>query len=433
MDRRQFIGASAAVLSSGSLLAATASNTAEPDTIAKGDWSALRKLFPLDTSRIQMATFLLASHPKPVANAIEAYRQALDNDPALALYFQQAKAEARVRQAAAAYMGGSPEQIALTDSTTMGLSLVYSGLALDSGDEVLHTTHDHYSTFMSLAHRAERTGSKVRQVALYDDPATANEQECVQRLSAAINPATRIVGVTWVHSSTGVKLPIKALASLIEAVNAKRPANRQIIFCVDGVHGFGVEDLDISEVACDFFIAGTHKWLFGPRGTGLIWGSAKGWEHCRPVIPSFGAAARAWQQHKSADDVARGDYMTPGGFHSFEHRWALDEAFNLHLQLGKREVQARIHELNTLTKEGLSKLPGARLITPMSAEMSSGLVCFELADLSPAQILMQMVGKGVVMSTTPYHTTYARLSPSLLNNEGEIEQVLGHLASLKRA
>ena len=39
-----------------------------------------------------------------------------------------------------------------------------------------------------------------------------------------------------------------------------------------------------------------------------------------------------------------GAFATPGGFHSFDHRWALAEAFRFHLQIGKRRVTARIQE-----------------------------------------------------------------------------------------
>ena len=64
------------------------------------------------------------------------------------------------------------------------------------------------------------------------------------------------------------------------------------------------------------------------------------------------------------DQVPLGEHMSPGGFHSFEHRWALPEAFNLHLQLGKDKVQARIHQLNQQTKQGLAKMPHVTLYTP---------------------------------------------------------------------
>ena len=101
------------------------------------------------------------------------------------------------------------------------------------------------------------------------------------------------------------------------------------------MHGFGIEDVDVSQLGCDFFIAGTHKWIFGPRGTGVIWGSDKGWARSEPVIPAFSLSFGAWLGMLPMEMVPPGMHFTPGGFHSFEHRWALPKAFELHLALGK--------------------------------------------------------------------------------------------------
>ena len=150
--------------------------------------------------------------------------------------------------------------------------------------------HDHYSTDMSLAHRANRTGAQVKRIALYDQPSRVSVADVQTRLRDAITDKTRVVAATWVHSSTGVKLPIRAMADIITKLNRQRKVDQQILFCVDGVHGFGIEDQDISQLGCDFFVAGTHKWIFGPRGTGVVWGNERAWAQSEPVIPSFGAS-----------------------------------------------------------------------------------------------------------------------------------------------
>ncbi|MFT6958908.1 MAG: selenocysteine lyase/cysteine desulfurase [Halieaceae bacterium] len=398
--------------------------------LAAADWGALRQLFSLRQDQIQLASYILSSHPVPVREAIEHYRQRLDYDPVATVHEAFYRAEPAIRAAAARYLGGHPDQIALTDSTTMGLAMVFSGLTLQPGDEVLHTSHDHYAMMTAIEHRAARTGAQVRQVSLYDMPTTVSVGECVARLKAAVTAATRVVAVTWVHSSTGVKLPIRALADLIDEINRRRSSEEHILLCVDGVHGLGVEDFDVTELGCDFFIAGTHKWLFGPRGTGLIWGSTRGWERCKPVIPSFSRSGDVWRGSRTLIEVPVGEHMTPGGFHSFEHRWALPQAFTLHLQLGKTNVQNRIHKLNTLAKEGLADMHNVNLHTPMSPELSSGLVCFEVRGLKAHRVVKRMHREGVVIDQTPYRQSYARLGPSLLNNEKEIVTALEAISRL---
>ena len=435
MLRREFlngfgISVGASLLIPSTVLGAQTAEVVASSPIQPGDWTALRNLFPLTRKYIQLSTFLLASHPKPVADAIEKHRRAFDENPSDYWHQHFETIDHEICHAAGQYMGCKARNIALTDSTTMGLSLVYSGLQLQPDDEVLQTVHDHYSTDMSLAYRAQRTGAKINRIALYDDPARVNTDDIVQRMKAAITSNTRVFAATWVHSSTGVKLPIRAMADTIDALNKQRKANQQILFCVDGVHGFGIEDQNISELGCDFFIAGTHKWIFGPRGTGLIWGNDKAWAQSEPVIPSFSASYDVWLGGMTQDQVPVGEHMSPGGFHSFEHRWALPEAFKLHQQLGKANVQKRIHQLNQQTKMGLAKMPHVTLYTPNSNEMSSGLVCFDVKGLSPGDVVKKMHNKGIIMSSTPYRISYARFAPSLLNNEQEIEQALAEIQAL---
>ena len=439
MLRRDFLGVSGLAIGAG--LATSTSQATDLATITKltaasgapvksGDWVALRDLFALTRDYIQLSTFLLASHPKPVSDEITKHRLAFDENPSDYWHEHYQTIDAKISASAANYMGGDGSQIALTDSTTMGLALVYSGLKLQPGQEILQTTHDHYSTDSSLALRAKRTGASVRQISLYEDAATVTADSLVANLTNNINSKTAVVAVTWVHSSTGVKLPIRAMADAIKVVNTKRSEQDQIIFCVDGVHGFGIEDQDISELGCDFFIAGTHKWIFGPRGTGLIWGKQKAWSRSEAVIPSFSGSYGVWLGALTQDQVPIGEHMSPGGFHSFEHRWALPAAFELHLQLGKAQVQKRIHQLNTQTKQGLAKMSHVSLHTPMSTDLSSGLVCFDVDGVEPGTVVKRMHDKGIIMSSTPYRQSHARFAPSLLNNENEIERALSEIKAM---
>jgi selenocysteine lyase/cysteine desulfurase len=395
------------------------------------DWQAVRDQFPLSRDLIHLAGFFLASHPTPVREAIERHRTGLDADPIGYWFAHEKKQEAAVLRAAAAYLRVDPAEIALTDSTTMGLGLLYGSLALKRDQEILTTTHDHYSTETSLHLRAERTGAAVRRIPLYDDLRRVSREGLVEKLVTGVRPQTRIVAVTWVHSSTGLKLPIADMTRAIQKLNASRAEDDRVIFCVDGVHALGVEDFGLSEVGCDFFIAGTHKWMFGPRGTGLVWGHSRAWPVAKAIIPTFDSEAYdMWMNVIPSRRLPPAVYMTPGGFHSFEHRWALDQAFLFHQGLGKSRVTRRIQELNDQLKQGLSAMRGITLHTPLSHDLSAGIVCFEVAGMSPDQVVTELRRKGIVASVTPYATQYARVAPGLLNSEAEIDTVLKEIRVL---
>ena len=395
------------------------------------DWGWVRDQFSLSPDYVHLAGFLLASHPSRVAQAIETHRRRLDENPADYWHENMGRFEADARSAAAQYLATSPELIALTDSTTMGLGLIYGSLTLKPGQEILSTVHDHYSTDMSLRHRAKRTGTTLRRIPLYRDIKNVSVDEIVHAIVGALTPRTRIVAVTWVHSSTGLKLPIRAIADALAEVNAERDPDERALLCVDGVHGFGVDDVTMDKLGCDFFIAGTHKWMFGPRGTGIICGRPEAWEAANVIIPSFEMQTYGiWLGLTEPQQVPGGIAMTPGGFHSFEHRWALGEAFRFHLQIGKPRVEQRIHSLNRQAKAGLVRMPHVTLHTPQSDELSAGIICFEVDGVSPSQVVKRLHEKRIIASSSPYATSYARLAPSLLNDAEEIDLALREIRAM---
>jgi len=307
----------------------------------------------------------------------------------------------------------------------MGLALLYTSLQLDRDQEILTTTHDHYSTETALAECAARRGCTVRRVPMYQDPSTTTEGEMIDSIRHAISAKTRVVAVTWVHSSTGVKIPVRGLGAAIEEINRQRGERDRIYFCVDGVHALGIENFTLPELLCDFWVAGTHKWLFGPRGTGVLWGRPDSWKLARPTIATWEPAEfQAGIGWKPKSTVGGGQLMTPGGYHSFDHRWALGSAFELHQQLGKARVQSRIHALNRQLKEGLQKIRNVRLYTPLSETLSSGIVCFNVVDLPAQAVVDRLFEKQIVASATPYKASYARLCPSLLTLEGDVDRTV---------
>jgi selenocysteine lyase/cysteine desulfurase len=381
--------------------------SAEAAPLDASDWRSVRAQFSLDPRFHHLAGFLLAPHPRSVREAIARYRRGLDANPSEYLHAHQGDLEARVRGAAADYLGASPGQIALTDSTTMGLGLLYGGLRLRPGDEILTTEHDFYATHEALRLR----GGSVRRIRLYDRLDRVSVDEIVGSIRRAITPRTRVVAVTWVHSSTGLKLPIRAIADALP---------RRALLCVDGVHGLGVETTSVRELGCDFLVAGCHKWLAGPRGTGLIWG--RDWSPTRATIPSFDAAG----------GPPSALTMTPGGFHSFEHRWALTEAFRLHREIGKARVRDRVHGLASRLKDGLAEMRHVRLQTPRDRRLSSGIVCLEVDRLSAREAVQRLLREHrVIASVTPYATEYVRLGPGLYTSDDDVEAALQAVRALR--
>jgi selenocysteine lyase/cysteine desulfurase len=383
------------------------------------DWGSVRSQFALDRGKIHLTSFLLATHPRAVRDAIAAHRERLDANPVDYLHGPGDGLSAAARDASARFLGVPASEVALTDSTTMGLGLLYTRLALGADDEVVTTEHDFYATHESL----RLSGVRVRRVRLYDDARRASEDEIVSRIQQAVTGRTRLVALTWVHSGTGVRLPVRSIAQALP---------EHVLVCVDGVHGFGARAETVRDLGCDAFVSGCHKWLYGPRGTGVLWANERVRQLMRPTIPSFdGSSYGAWVAGGVPSGVPDGPTLTPGGFQSFEHRWALPEAFAFHQGIGRVRVEARIRGLASRLKAQLAEVKGVRLRTPQSPGVSAGLVCFEVAGRDPGAVVSRLASRGIVASVTPYAARYVRLGPGIVNTPEHVDAAVRAIAALR--
>ncbi len=416
LSRREVLAR--AGLAAGALALGARPETAEaaPDL---RDWGSVRSQFALDPGKIHLTSFLLAAHPRAVRDAIAVHRQQLDANPVEYLHGPGDQLSAAAREAAGRFLGAAASEVALTDSTTMGLGLLYTRLAPSADDEVVTTEHDFYATHESL----RLSGVRVRRVRLYDDARQASEDEIVSRLQRAVTGRTRLVALTWVHSSTGVRLPLRSIAQALP---------ERVLVCVDGVHGFGARAETVQDLGCDAFVSGCHKWLYGPRGTGVLWANERVRRFMRPTIPSFdGSSYGAWVAGGVPDGIPDGPTLTPGGFKSYEHRWALPEAFAFHRGIGRERVETRVSGLASRLKAQLVEVKGVRLRTPQSPGLSAGLVCFEVAGRDPAEVVSRLASRGIVASVTPYATRYVRLGPGIVNTPEHVDTAVRAIAALR--
>ena len=439
LSRRGFLLTSALAAGAGAVPTGVAAEKKPGGTsFDSKNWGVVRRQFDLDPNYIHLSLFFLTSHPRPVREAIAAYRQQLESNPLqtverLAFGGPEEYVPTKVCNAIASYIGGSADDIALTQNTTTGLAVIYQGLPLKPGDEILTTTHDHFVHHEAIRLAAERAGSTWRKIPLFDSYDGISADVMVERLRKAIRPETRVLGVTWVHSSSGLKLPLRRIADALAVVNRERSPDRRVFFVVDGVHGLGVESPDIVAMGMDAFSAGTHKWIFGPRGTGFVWARPEVWSVMRPLMPSTSSAELffAWAGEKPPDMPARATWFSPGGFQAFEHYWAVPTAFEFHRAIGPARITERIHELNAQMREGLAKMPHVTLYTPRSKELSSGMVCFDVKGMSPQQVVQRLAERNrILASTTPYAVPFARVAFGIQNTTAEVEKTLAAIRSM---
>ena len=94
------------------------------------------------------------------------------------------------------------------------------------------------------------------------------------------------------------------------------------------------------------------------------------------------------------------------------------------MPVGRQRIADRIAALNTQLKDGLDGIPKVKVLTPRDPALSAGITCFEVDGQTASQTVHALHARKVVASTSPYKISKARLAPSLVNDEREVEAAL---------
>jgi len=203
---------------------------------------------------------------------------------------------AAVRTEAATLVGGRPEDISLSPTTSSGLVSVAQGYPWHGGDEVLAPLGEFPSNawpWLALQSR----GVSFREVPCWDGHRSGVEawkslpprvdSDPEGRLIAAIGPRTTVLALSWVRFQDGLKLDLQRLAAGCR--------ERGVHLVVDGIQGAGTEPLNLEGVSA--FATGGYKGLLAPEGMGFLWTD----EAFRQSLSPCGS----WLSVEEATDFAR--------------------------------------------------------------------------------------------------------------------------------
>lgn len=210
---------------------------------------------------VHMQTGGVGAMPRPVLDALTAAQLEVEAAPARETYGPGLSHLENVRAKAAALVHAEAEDIILTTSATQGMFLIAQGLRLTHGDHVLTTDHEHPGGRLGWEWAARRYHIEVDAIPIAPDE--SDPQAIVERFADRILPRTRVISISHVLFTTGVKLPVAELCALAREHGCKA--------VIDGAQGPGAMPVDVRALGCHAYASSGHKWLMGPKGTGFLY------------------------------------------------------------------------------------------------------------------------------------------------------------------
>ena len=294
------------------------------------------------------------------------------------------KAE-EARRITARFFGVDPEEVMFTHSISEGLNIVSEGVDWQAGDEVIITDQEHTSGYMPWVLRVQQQGVVVKQLPLLPEP-----EGMVDRLRDLLTERTRVVALSHVTSSLGIRVPAA------EIVRAGHEAGALVGF--DGAQSAGQFPIDLGAIGCDFYALTSYKWCLGPYGVGALYVR-------REVLPEI-AVRRSGARGVARLDIKAGTFVFPEAARKFEFgarnlplRIGYGRALRYIEEIGLEAIEARVSETVAYFKERAGEIPGSRVQTPEGFGAGAVNVAIEGAD--PTKLRQRLWEKHRIVAVSP--------------------------------
>ncbi|MEO6200975.1 MAG: cysteine desulfurase [Cryobacterium sp.] len=295
------------------------------------------------------------------------------------LAFTATEAFEAARGTVASFVGAQADEIVWTSNATEAVNLVaYSfsnaslGLGgsaasrfrLGSGDEIVVTEMEHHANLIPWQQLALRTGATLRFIPVTDDGALD-----LAAANAVVGPRTRVLAFTHASNVLGVVNPVAELVALARAVDA--------LVLLDACQSVPHLPVDVTALDVDFAVFSGHKML-GPTGIGVLYGKADLLAGMPPFLT--GGSMITTVDMQGAQFVAPPQRFE-AGTQRVSQAVALAAAVDYLSVVGMERIEAREAELGRRLIEGLTGIPGVRVLGPTIGVERIGLASVDVAGV----------------------------------------------------
>ncbi len=307
----------------------------------------------------------------------------------------------------AKFINCSPDEVALSDSSTTAMNYFLWGYDFEPGDEIIAGSLENPAAGVPLWIVAERRNLQLRYAAVGN-----GEKDSVEAVRAQITPKTRMILISDVSFATGARVDLKGISELAHRNN--------ILVVADGIQAVGTHRVDMQELGVDGYALARHKFLCGPDGAGALFVRKSAFDR---ILPTYSGVFSDAQHGMSGqlvymDTAQRYEVSTRpipvimGGTAAL--RWITNDA-------GLDFVFQRTEENYTKLYDSLSGIPKVQML---SGPRQAGLISFAIDGIEPVDIVNQLreqfiFGRTIIV-TQPQAV---RLSIGMWNRESDLQRI----------
>ena len=327
------------------------------------------------------------------------------------------RVEPDLRAQLARVFGAGEDEVALTHSTSEGISIVAWSLDWRPGDEVVISNTEHPANVIPWYVLRDRSGIVIREIDL--SPGT----DLVGEVQRQLSEKTRLVSLSHVSRNNGRTLRTEDSARLAELLRA-----RGVRYHLDGAQGPGCVATDFAALGCDCYSTCGHKWLLGPKGTGALFVR-------RALLDEVQLSWAGAHSHETMDYEGNYTLLPSAARYEFGTRALADffgfgQAVQWMEDIGFERILGRIDQLVDHGIEAIRQTPGLSVASPEDPADRSGILVVRLPEGCDPTALYRDLGRedGILASPVRGERDF-RLSIHFFNTREEISSALDAIVS----
>jgi isopenicillin-N epimerase len=218
---------------------------------------------------------------KPVFERYQAFQKELEEDPTQFYNVKGPGYLAASRESLGNYLDCNMDDVVYVTNPSYAVNAVARSFNLQPGDEVLSTALEYGACDRTWDYYCIRAGARFVRQAL--PMPLKSKEEFAALFCKGITNKTKLVFISHVTSSTGLRLPVEEIAAIVKA--------KGILTFVDGAHAPGQIQISLKNSNFDFYTGACHKWMLTPKGSSFLYVKKEYQQLVDPLVISWGYKA----------------------------------------------------------------------------------------------------------------------------------------------
>ncbi len=375
-------------------------------------WAVIQNAFTVTRGIVNLNNGGVSPSPRLVTEAFVRYSWQQEDATAYTMWQILEPQSETIRTGLAEMFGCDREEIAITRNASESLEILLMGMDFKPGDEILTTTQDYPRMLTTLRQREKREGLTLKLIKIPIPPKNLNE--IAAAFERGITNRTRLILMSHQVNITGQITPVKAVCEMAHA--------KGIETIVDGAHSFAQFHFQQKDLGCDYFGTSLHKWLYAPKGTGMLYVKRDKIEKIWPLMAA---------ESKNAADIRKFEEI---GTHAAAPKLAIGEAMLFHNGIGGKRKEARLRYLSRYWMNRLKDLPKVRFNTSFDEQQSCAIANVQIEGISPTAIGSYLFDKHRIFTTPIMHEEFQgiRITPNVYTTLGELDRFCNVMEMIAR-